>query len=149
MRYVDIPPLWLGLALAMTWWIGQTHPLGLAFNAPWMGLPAGVLIGAGLILILLALIEMRKWRTTFMPGETPSHLVQSGIFKRTRNPIYMGDLLILAGFILYWDAPLALPLVPLLLWWLERRYVIPEENRMRQEFRADFFRYTEKTRRWL
>jgi protein-S-isoprenylcysteine O-methyltransferase Ste14 len=75
--------------------------------------------------------------------------VQSGIFSRTRNPIYIGDALILLGLILYWDAVLALPLVPIFVWIIEKRFVIPEENRLRRKFRADFARYCQKTRRWV
>jgi protein-S-isoprenylcysteine O-methyltransferase Ste14 len=55
----------------------------------------------------------------------------------------------LAGLILYWDAVLALPLVPLMLWFLERRFVMPEENRLRREFRMEFAKYCEKVRRWV
>src|SRR6056300_1700522 len=76
-------------------------------------------------------------------------LVSMGIFSRTRNPIYLGDLLILAGFILSWDAVLSLPLLPILFWVLEKRFVIPEEDRLRRKYRAEFARFCEKTRRWL
>lgn len=148
LRYVDLPPVWLAACLGITCWLSETRPFGLAFGQDWLGLPGGLLVGAGVLLIGLAVIELRKWRTTLMPGETPSHLVQSGIYKRSRNPIYLGDLLILGGMVLYWDAPLALPLVPLLFWVLETRFVIPEENRMRREFRQMFFSYTTKTNRW-
>ncbi len=99
--------------------------------------------------MLLAVSEMRRQRTTVIPHREAEHLVQSGIFKRSRNPIYLGDVLLLAGLILRWDAPLALPLVPVLLWVLERRFVIPEEDRLRRKFRQAFHRYTEKTRRWF
>jgi len=58
-------------------------------------------------------------------------------------------LLILAGFILSWDAVLSLPLLPILLWVLEKRFVIPEEDRLRRKYRAEFARFCEKTRRWL
>jgi protein-S-isoprenylcysteine O-methyltransferase Ste14 len=109
----------------------------------------GLLVGGGLVLIGLAITEMRRQKTTILPHETPSHLVQSGIFKRSRNPIYLGDVMILAGLILYFDAVLALPLIPVLTWILEKRFIIGEEDRMRRSFRADWARYEQKTRRWL
>jgi protein-S-isoprenylcysteine O-methyltransferase Ste14 len=76
-------------------------------------------------------------------------LVQSGIFSRTRNPIYLGDTLVLVGLILNWNAVLALPLVPIFVWVIERRFIIPEENRLRRKFRAEFARYSQKVRRWV
>lgn len=149
MKWIDLPPVWLAGALAVAYWIGTHKPLGLSFGGAWAGLPGGLLVGGGVILLVLAIIEMRKWRTTIIPHQEASKLVTSGIFKRTRNPIYLGDVMILAGMILYWDAPLALPLLPILVWLLERRFIIPEENRLRRMFRQDFFRYTQKTRRWI
>lgn len=101
------------------------------------------------MLALLAVYEMRRQRTTVVPHREAQALVSTGIFSRTRNPIYLGDLLILAGFILSWDAVLSLPLLPILLWVLEKRFVIPEEDRLRRKYRAEFARFCEKTRRWL
>lgn len=76
-------------------------------------------------------------------------MVTTGIYSRSRNPIYLGDAMILAGFILYWDAVLSLPLVPIFVWLIERRFVLPEENSLRRKFRADFARYEAKVRRWI
>lgn len=147
LKWIDMPPVWLAGAMALAWWIGRVSDL--SFGGPWVGLPGGLLVGGGILFMGLALIEMRKWRTTVIPHNTPSRLVTSGIFKRTRNPIYLGDTLVLAGLILYWDAPLALPLVPLFVWLIERRFILPEEALMRREFKADFARFTRNTNRWF
>ncbi|MCF2904313.1 isoprenylcysteine carboxylmethyltransferase family protein [Octadecabacter sp. CECT 8868] len=149
MKWLNIPPMWLIAALVLTYWVGQWRPLGLSLAHPITQFLAAVLIGGGAILMLLAVLEMRRQKTTIVPHMDAEKLVQSGIFKRSRNPIYLGDILILAGFVLRWDAPLALPLIPILFWVLETRFVIPEEDRLRRKFRQDFYRYTEKTRRWL
>lgn len=110
---------------------------------------AGLLIGAGVVLALLAFMEFRRHKTTVIPHKTPDKLIQSGVFARTRNPIYLADVLILAGLCFWWDAVLALVLLPIFVWVLERRFIIPEENRLRRTFRADFARYAQKTRRWV
>ncbi len=149
LKWIDLPPVWLLGALGMAWWQAEKAPYGLSFAGAWADLASGLLIGAGVLLMLLAVIEMRRARTTLMPHSDADRLVTSGIFKRSRNPIYLGDALILAGFILRWDAVLALPLIPVFLWVIEKRFVIPEENRLRRKFRADFARYCQKTRRWL
>lgn len=149
MKWLDIPPVWLGLAVLVSWWLGSVDPWGLTFGGGWSDFAAGLLIGAGLILMLLAVIEMRKWKTTFVPHREAAHLVQSGIFKRSRNPIYLGDALVLLGLILRFDAPLALPVLPVFVWWIERHFILAEEDRLRRKFHAQFARYCEKTRRWL
>lgn len=147
-KWIDIPPMWLLVALIAAWQISVIRPFRLSFGGQWADFAGGILVGGGLLLMLLAVYEMRRMKTTVIPHRDADRLVTSGIFSRTRNPIYIGDVLVLAGLILRWDAPLALPLIPLLLWVLEKRFVIPEEDRLRRRYRADFARYCQKTRRW-
>ncbi|WP_122075277.1 isoprenylcysteine carboxylmethyltransferase family protein [Pseudophaeobacter sp. EL27] len=148
MKWIDLPPVWLAGFVVLAWCQAQYLPMGLGFGPVWADLLGGLLVGGGLVLMALAVTEMRRQKTTVMPHETPSKLVQSGIFTRSRNPIYLGDVMVLAGLILYFDAVLALPLIPVLTWILEKRFIIGEENRMRRVFRADWVRYEQKVRRW-
>ncbi|MDP4990957.1 MAG: isoprenylcysteine carboxylmethyltransferase family protein [Marivita lacus] len=149
MKYVDIPPVWLAATLVVAW-LQKTHfAYGLSFGPVWADLAGGLLVGAGLVMAALAVYEMRRHRTTVMPHETPDALVTSGIFKRSRNPIYLADSLILTGLILYWDAVLSLPLIPVFVWWIEKHFILAEEKRLRRNFRANYARYEKQTRRWL
>ena len=149
MKWIDIPPFWLMLALIITMLIGQVQPASWAFSNPATDLMGGLLVGGGIVLILLAAVEMRKKRTTIVPHMEADHLVTSGIFKRSRNPIYLGDALVLAGLALRWETPVALLLVPLFMATITARFIVPEENRLRRKFRADFARYCQKKRRWV
>jgi protein-S-isoprenylcysteine O-methyltransferase Ste14 len=149
MKWIDIPPVWLALALVMAWQISVLQPQALAISHPVLDLAGGLLVGGGLVLMLLAVIEMRKRKTTVIPHMEADALVTTGMFSRSRNPIYLGDALILAGLALCWDAPVALLLVPLFMATITQRFILPEEDRLRRKFRADFARYAEKTRRWL
>ncbi|MBZ8119669.1 isoprenylcysteine carboxylmethyltransferase family protein [Roseovarius sp. LXJ103] len=148
MKWIDIPPVWLLAALALAWAQAQYASLGLGFGVGLADLIGGILVGGGLVLIALAAMEFRRQKTTIVPHLEADRLITSGIFKRTRNPIYAGDVLILAGLILRWDAVLSLVLVPLFVWTLERRFIVPEENSLRRKFRAEFARYCNETRRW-
>ena len=149
LKWIDIPPVWLLGALVLAWVQKSFYDYGLGFGPVWADLLGGLLVGGGLILAGLAVTEMRRHRTTVIPHMEADRLVSSGIFKRSRNPIYLGDVMILAGLILYWDAVLAFPLIPILFWVLETRFIVPEENRLRKKFRADFARYEKDVRRWL
>ncbi|MGI3212368.1 methyltransferase family protein [Roseovarius tibetensis] len=148
-KWIDMPPVWLAGCLILAWMQAVYLPMGLVFGDTWADLLGGLLVGGGLVLIAMAAMEFRRYRTTIVPHETPERLIQTGIFRRSRNPIYLGDALILAGLILRWDAVLALPLIPVFIWIIETRFIIPEENRMRRTFRMEFARYCEKTRRWI
>lgn len=149
MQKIDIPPIWLLGAACLAWLQSQHLSFGLSLEGWLTDLASGVLIGGGIVLAVLAVVEFRRHQTTVMPHQTPSSMVQSGIFKRSRNPIYLGDVLILTGLILRFDAVLSLVLVPIFVWILERRFIEPEEDRLRRKFRADFARYAQKTRRWI
>ena len=144
---IDLPPFWLLFSLALVWGLDALVPWGIFGPS---GRTAGAAVaGIGLFLILGAAAQLAANRTTFIPKRTPSRIVTGGFFRLSRNPIYLGDVLILAGLVLYFDAVLSLVLVPLLLLVLEKRFVVSEENRLRQKFRADFARYCQKTRRWI
>lgn len=149
MKWIDIPPIWLLLALVLTWWIAVLQPAALAYGGAVTDLLGGLLVGGGIVLILLAAVEMRKRRTTIIPHMQAAHLVTTGIFSRSRNPIYLGDTLVLAGLALRWEAPVALALMPLFMVTITYRFILPEEDRLRRQFRADFARYCAKTRRWM
>ena len=149
MKWIDMPPVWLFAALVLAWIQAHFLSMGLSFGTGPADFLGGLLVGGGIVMIALAVVEFRRARTTIIPGREADKMITSGIFKRSRNPVYLGDALILAGFIIRWDAVLALVLVPCFLWIIERRFVIPEENMLRRKFRADFARYAQKTRRWL
>lgn len=146
MKWIDIPPVWLAWFCALAYLQGQLWPVGLGALGRWGG---AALVGAGIVLIVLAAAAMAQSRTTIIPHLDPDALVSHGIFARTRNPIYLADLLILAGLCLRWDALPALVLVPVLFVVLERRFIRAEEARLRAHFGADFDAYAGLVRRWL
>jgi len=149
MKWIDIPPVWLGLALLVSYWIGQLHLFGISVSHPITEAMSVLTIGVALVLMVLAVVQMYRHKTTVIPHLEADNLVQSGIFGYTRNPIYLGDVVILAGFILRWDAVLALPLVPVLFWVLQTRFILGEEDRLRRKFPQAFESYAATTRRWL
>jgi len=149
LKWIDIPPVWLVIACALAWTQATYLPFGLHFGGSWSDFVGGLFVGGGLVLMALAIYEMRSKRTTVIPHREADFLVQSGIFSRTRNPIYLGDAMVLIGLILNWNAVLALPLVPIFVWVIEKRFIVPEESRFRHKFKADFARYEQKVRRWL
>lgn len=148
-HWLDMPPVWLVAGLIASYQIGQVEPMWLSFGGAWAQMAAGLLIGGGVVILALAILQMRRHRTTVIPHREADNLVTTGLFSRSRNPIYVADALILLGFILRFDAVLALPLLPIFVWVIERRFIIPEEDGLRRKFRAEFARYCQKTRRWI
>ena len=148
LNWVDVPPLWLGLFAALAWVQATRLPV-LQVGSGVTDLLGGMLVGGGLVLIGLAAHAMMQARTTVIPHRDPAALVSTGIYRRTRNPIYLGDALILTGLMLRWEAWPSLILLPLFVWIITDRFITPEEDRLRDHFGPAFDRYAGTTRRWV
>ena len=151
LKWIDIPPIWLAGFMALTWvaanaasWALPSVPMTL----PVLHFAGGLLVGAGLLLIILAILEMRRARTTPIPKMEPAALVTSGIFGRTRNPIYLGDVLVLIGVSLRWGWP-GLVLVPLFMAIIVDRFIKPEEATLQSKFGPEWTAWSAKVRRWM
>ncbi|MCF6445262.1 isoprenylcysteine carboxylmethyltransferase family protein [Nereida sp. MMG025] len=145
----DMPPLWLLLACVIAWWQARNFTYGTSFGGMWADFAGGLLVGGGILLMLLAFMEFRTHKTSVVPHQDANALITSGIYNRSRNPIYLADMLILTGLILRWDAVLSLPLIPILFWVLETRFIVPEERRLLVSFGMQYQQYMDKTRRWV
>lgn len=142
-RAIDYPPVWLAGFLAVSWAVGRVFPL------PGLPVTGLVLAGVGLALMLAAAGQMVLARTTFVPRRVPGAMVSRGLFAMTRNPIYLGDALILAGMSLFWNGLLALPLVAVFAHVIRKRFIEGEETVLRQRFGPDFDAYCARVRRWI
>jgi len=146
-KIIDMPPFWLlGLA-ALAYFLGALlTPWGAPAVIRWLGWLA-LLAGAGLM--AAAIIEFRRKGTTVIPHAEPTHLVTTGVYQYSRNPIYLADALILAGLCLIWGAWAGLLLVPVFVVLIEKRFIQPEEARLRAGFGAEFAAWAGRTRRWI
>jgi protein-S-isoprenylcysteine O-methyltransferase Ste14 len=146
-----IPPPLLLLLLAAAMWGGsrllEPTPLPLA----WRALGAGALAIAAMAFAPAAVFAFLRARTTIDPVhiERTSHLVTSGVFARTRNPMYVA----LALLLLAWTAWLGQPVLLLgpfvLVLWLTRFQILPEERLLAERFGEEYARYRQTVRRWL
>lgn len=143
---LDYPPVWLAGFVGSAWAAGRLWPHGPAGQS----VAGWGLVGLALALMLAAILTMARRRTTVDPHGQPSALVTSGAFALSRNPIYLADALMLAGFCLIFDAPLAaILLVPLFAAVITRRFILPEEARLHAAFADRFAAYRSRTRRWI
>ncbi len=141
----DYPPVWtLGFAVAI-WLIGHALRSGAALFVAlgWL------LVLAAFALMLWAVMHFRRANTTVNPHGQPARLITGGPFRFSRNPIYLGDALLLVGLCLAFRALPALVLIPLFVWIINRRFIGPEEARLTAAFPQDYPEYASSTRRWL
>ena len=153
MRWLDhkIPPPVIGaLVAAGMWAVAEVGPqFDLALLAKYI--VAGALVVVGLAFDLLGLIAFRASRTTINPlrPERSTALVTGGVYRVTRNPMYVGMALLLLAWAVYLSSLLSLagPLVFVL--YIARFQIQPEERALQAIFGDDFARYAACVRRWL
>lgn len=112
---------------------------------------AAVIFFASIAVMVLAIREFRRARTTVNPlrPETASSLVQSGVFSRSRNPMYLGLFGILLAWTVYLGAPAGVAVLALFVVWMNLLQIRPEEKAMAALFDDDFTQYCRQVRRWL
>ena len=106
----------------------------------------------GFVIIFLATKEFKKSETTVNPmkPETSTRLVTSGVFKYTRNPMYLGLASILLASCFYFSSLLGIIIyVPLFIFYITVFQIIPEEESMKSLFNDEYLDYCSKVRRWF
>ena len=144
-QWIDLPPVWLAGFIAASWGLSKAVP---GVSAGWADMLGWGLIALGLALMAAAAGTMLRARTTVHPHHQPEALVTSGIFRLSRNPIYLGDAAVLAGVALILGGA-GLVLVPLFVALITRRFIAAEEARLGARFGGEFAAYVARVRRWL
>lgn len=147
-RWIDIPPTWLGLGVLATFGLDRLVP-GLATGLVWLERLGQVMVLGGLVSMGLAVVEFLRGKTSFIPRRVPSAFLKSGIYRITRNPIYLGDAMVLGGAALALDVLPALVLVPVFMGFIKARFIRGEEAGLIAEFGDEAREYFARVRRWI
>ena len=148
---LKIPPPALALCLALLMWFSSSL-------VPSVAVPFGVRVGVALALVIIGqsfsisgMVSFRRAKTTMHPMKpsAASSLVTGGVYRFTRNPMYLGLSITLMGWAVFLSNPLALLAVPLFVLYINRFQINPEERVLSSLFGAEYAAYTEKVRRWL
>lgn len=153
MRWLEhrIPPPIVALVVGVAMW-------GVAHAGPSWRIDATLRIAAALALIALGVgiaatgaRGFRRAGTTTNPlkPETANALVVDGIYRYTRNPMYLGVTIALAGWAVYLTAPLAWLGPVVFAAYVTRFQIFPEERALATKFGAPYLDYMRRVRRWL
>jgi protein-S-isoprenylcysteine O-methyltransferase Ste14 len=148
---LKVPPVAVVLVTAALMWL-------VAWTVPAFGIlfPARILVAiclaiTGVVTSAVGVISFRQARTTVNPmkPEASSSLVTNGIYKLTRNPMYLGFALGLLGWTVFLSKFLAFLFLPAFILYMNRFQIVPEERALATLFGQAFSAYRETTRRWL
>jgi protein-S-isoprenylcysteine O-methyltransferase Ste14 len=147
MRFLElrVPPPLVGIVIAGAMWLVPSSPASVR-------LPAAILLTlVGVAIALSGVISFRRAQTTVNPlkPETSTALVSTGIYRITRNPMYLGMLAVLLAWAVYLSSAWALLGPVAFALYITRFQIVPEETALQSLFGAAFVDYTHRVRRWL
>lgn len=148
---LKIPPVVQMLIIAGLMWIlaVMLPPLSFTFSAS--SLVALVLASTGVAFALLGVLEFRSAGTTVDPRvpDQSASLVVRGVYRISRNPMYLGFLLVLIGWGVFLGSITSLMLLPVFVIYMNRFQIVPEERYMREKFGEAYRHYEAAVRRWI
>ena len=148
---LKIPPLLVVILTAVAMLVVSRVMPWLAYDWPWRvasGLALAVVGGA---VALAGVVEFRRRRTSVNPM-TPgaaSTIVASGVYRCSRNPMYLGFLCALAGLAVYLSNAVAVGMIAFFVVYMNRYQIEPEERALLAKFGPEYAAYMASVRRWL
>lgn len=148
---LKVPPPVAALLVALAMWLAAYGLDGLSFAVPERRAVSIVLAASGIAISAAGIWSFWRARTTVNPTrpETTSSLVATGVFRFTRNPMYLGLFLVLAGWAAHLANAAALAGPLLFALYVTRFQILPEERALAAKFGRDFDAYKLRTRRWI
>lgn len=146
-----VPPLIVAAAAALVMWL-------IARWVPNWALPFAMhvqvamgLAGIGIATVVIGVLQFHRVRTTLTPLNpgAASALVVSGIYRYTRNPMYLGIAIVLLSWAIYLSQPLSVLGVVAFVAYIHRFQILPEERALRALFPGAFEAYARVVRRWI
>lgn len=148
---LKVPPLVLVLVLAAAMWFAAMQVPSLAIALPWRHSLAVTISGVGILLMLAGGYAFQKAKTTVNPTKpaAASSVVTSGVYRFSRNPIYVGFLLALIGWATFLSHALPFLLLPVYVAYMNRFQISPEERALSAKFGDEYEAYKQSVRKWL
>ncbi|MDH5447155.1 MAG: isoprenylcysteine carboxylmethyltransferase family protein [Gammaproteobacteria bacterium] len=146
-----IPPPIIALAFsALIWWMAEYLPT-IEIEYMLKLVIVSLLVVIGVLFDLSGLVSFRRARTTVNPLklDKSSVLVNTGVYKITRNPMYVGLVFFLSAWSIYLNSPAALIMVLGFILYITLFQIIPEERMLASLFGEEYMAYQSSVRRWL
>lgn len=143
-----LPPVYLLVSAVVLVLLDWYLPLATWVEPPWTRLGWGlVVLGIGGVLVTAAMF--RRHHTTIRPFQTSDALVTGGLFRLSRNPIYLGMVCVLVGLAVVGGSASAWVVPPVFAWIIDRRFIRVEEAMLAERFGEDYAHYRRRVRRWI
>jgi len=153
MRWLEskIPPPVVAIVIGLAMWGAAPWGPALPVEAGWRRGLSAVLLAVAVAFDLAGLLAFRAMRTTVNPlaPTRATALVTGGVYRVTRNPMYVGLCVLLLAWAMYLGALAPWLGPPLFVAYITRFQIQPEERALRRLFGGRYAQYTARVRRWL
>ncbi len=148
---LKIPPVIVGLIIALIMWVISLLTPEFSVSMKILQLIYTIPVFIGVFFIVAGIVSFRKAKTTIHPmkPEMATTLVTLGIYKITRNPIYLGALFFLIAWGLYLANAYSCMTTLLFVLYMNRFQIMPEETALKKNFGKEYSDYINQARRWL
>ena len=148
---LKIPPVAQGITAVILFWLLDRYAPLFQVKFIYQNIAASAFAGLGAIAALSGVFTFIKLNTTVDPRclEKANELVIMGIYKYSRNPMYLGLLLVITGVAVYFGALSGIFVIPLFVVFINKYQIVPEEEALEEKFGESFIHYAQKVRRWL
>ena len=143
-----LPPLLTLIVLLTAFLLSWVIPLPIP-TPNWLPIVGWSLVAAGILLATGAISQFMRAHTTVDPHAGATTLVKNGLYRFTRNPIYVANVLFLTGFPMILNSYWGLILSPALILLMNRLVIQYEERYLEAQFGQEYLDYKSKVRRWL
>ena len=143
-----VPPVYLLLCLVAVFLMDRFVPLW-RFDGEPLALAGKLLALLGIAIILWPFFDFLRAKTGDVPFTEATTLVTGGLYRVTRNPMYLGMAAILLGAAFIRGSLGAMLPVPLFMMIIQARFILGEERFLEEAFGAEYLAYKNSVRRWL
>ncbi len=148
MSRINIPPFYLLISIIALFVLNYLIPIMALFYPPFNYFGV-VIIFVGLAVILWHADYFKRHNTPIKPFEPSTFLIKEGLYKYSRNPIYLCMGIILFGGAMLLGTLSPFVVVPVFIVVIERKFIVKEEGFLENIFGNDYLEYKKSVRRWL
>jgi protein-S-isoprenylcysteine O-methyltransferase Ste14 len=143
-----LPPVWFLLSIILMVGLDFWLPVKQLWIEPVNYLGSGLIL-MGIVMVLSVAYLFRQKGTTIKPFESSTYLVQSGLFRLSRNPIYLGMIAVLIGVWMWLGSLLPVVVIPAFTWVIQENFIKAEEKMLEDKFGEEYRTYQAQVRRWI
>ena len=148
---LKVPPPALVFVMAVLMGLGSRAASAFDFVLFAHNFFAILFVAGGFVTDISGIVTLRRAKTTVNPTKpwASASLVNWGVYTITRNPMYLGGLMVLTGWAIFLSNLLAFLFLPAYIFYMNRFQIAPEERALTSLFGQEYVDYQARVRRWL